>query len=82
MRHGIDHRHRPGDRADDRVATPVDRLPRLLGRPEIGSLVGAVAVFLVFFVLAAPPFRDIDSIGTVLYQARDDRRSWPCRWRC
>jgi len=41
---------------------------RLLSRPEIGSLVGAV-VILVFFVATAPPFRDINNTGTILYQA-------------
>ncbi|TWD82244.1 monosaccharide ABC transporter membrane protein (CUT2 family) [Kribbella amoyensis] len=41
---------------------------RLLSRPEIGSLVGAL-VILVFFVVTAPPFRDIDNTGTILYQA-------------
>ncbi|GAA2839730.1 ABC transporter permease [Kribbella solani] len=41
---------------------------RLLSRPEIGSLVGA-AVILVFFLIAAPPFRDVNNTGTILYQA-------------
>ena len=41
---------------------------RLLGRPEIGALLGAVAVYVVFFALA-PTFRQLDSMATVLYQA-------------
>ena len=55
-------------------ATPDDRVStrsisaRLLSRPEIGSLVGA-AVILVFFLITAAPFRDIDNTGTILYQA-------------
>jgi simple sugar transport system permease protein len=53
--------------ADDRVATRSVGA-RLLSRPEIGSLVGAV-VILLFFVVAAAPFRDINNVGTVLYGA-------------
>ncbi|WP_269858814.1 ABC transporter permease [Streptomyces sp. RPT161] len=39
---------------------------RLLSRPELGSVVGAVAVFL-FFSLAADAFLQPSSLGTVLY---------------
>jgi simple sugar transport system permease protein len=53
--------------ADDRVSAR-SLGARLLSRPEIGSLVGAAAI-LVFFLIAAPPFRDIDNTGTILYQA-------------
>src|SRR4051794_15649650 len=53
--------------ADDRVSSR-SISARLLSRPEIGSLVGA-AVVLVFFLIAAPPFRDINNTGTILYQA-------------
>ncbi|MEV0799094.1 ABC transporter permease [Kribbella sp. NPDC050281] len=53
--------------ADDRVSARSIGA-RLLSRPEIGSLVGA-AVILVFFLIAAPPFRDINNTGTILYQA-------------
>jgi simple sugar transport system permease protein len=52
---------------DDRVSAR-SLAARLLSRPEIGSLVGA-AVILVFFLIAAPPFRDINNTGTILYQA-------------
>ncbi|MDX6281009.1 MAG: simple sugar transport system permease protein [Kribbellaceae bacterium] len=53
--------------ADDRVSTRSVGA-RLLSRPEIGSLVGAV-VILLFFAIAAAPFRDINNVGTVLYGA-------------
>ncbi|GAA3121181.1 simple sugar transport system permease protein [Kribbella aluminosa] len=53
--------------ADDRVSAR-SLGARLLSRPEIGSLVGA-AVILVFFLITATPFRNIDNTGTILYQA-------------
>ncbi|KAF0649868.1 MULTISPECIES: ABC transporter permease [Streptomyces] len=43
-------------------------LRRLLTRPELGSVVGAVAVFL-FFALTADGFLRAASLGTVLYAA-------------
>ncbi|MGS2591260.1 ABC transporter permease [Streptomyces hebeiensis] len=46
----------------------VSPLRRLLGRPELGAVVGAVAVFL-FFSFAADSFLRPSSIGTVLYAA-------------
>lgn len=52
---------------DDRVSTRSIGA-RLLSRPEIGSLVGA-AVILVFFLITAAPFRDINNTGTILYGA-------------
>ncbi|MEI5132717.1 ABC transporter permease [Streptomyces libani] len=39
---------------------------RLMGRPELGSVVGAAAVFL-FFSIAAEPFLRAASLSTVLY---------------
>lgn len=39
---------------------------RFVSRPEVGSLVGAVAVFVLFFAVATP-FRELDSLSTVLY---------------
>lgn len=39
---------------------------RLLIRPELGSLIGAVAIFAFFFAVAEP-FRQTDSFATVLY---------------
>jgi simple sugar transport system permease protein len=41
---------------------------RLLSRPEVGSLVGAVVV-LVFFLITAPTFRDVHATGTIVYNA-------------
>ncbi|WP_163511711.1 ABC transporter permease [Fodinicola acaciae] len=43
-------------------------LRRFLARPEVGSLLGAVVVFGFFFAIA-PPFRQVDSMATVLYQS-------------
>ncbi|WP_433545028.1 ABC transporter permease [Streptomyces sp. CA-294286] len=43
-------------------------LRKLMGRPELGSVVGAVAVFL-FFSIAADSFLRASSFGTVLYAA-------------
>ncbi|NIL82077.1 ABC transporter permease [Rhodococcoides kroppenstedtii] len=39
---------------------------RLLVRPEIGALFGAIIIF-VFFAIAAPPFRSPEALATVLY---------------
>ncbi|WP_372509566.1 ABC transporter permease [Streptomyces humicola] len=41
---------------------------RFLARPEVGALIGAIAVY-AFFWVAAPTFRPADSLSTVLYQA-------------
>lgn len=41
-------------------------IARLLGRPEIGALVGAIVLF-VFFSFAAPVFLEASSFATVLY---------------
>ncbi|MFV0127017.1 ABC transporter permease [Streptomyces sp. HMX112] len=61
--------------AKDRAATTGDErllrtspLRRLLGRPELGSVVGALAVFL-FFAVVADGFLRASSFGTVLYAA-------------
>ncbi|MET9675086.1 ABC transporter permease [Streptomyces sp. NPDC006482] len=58
----------PGiDHVDERLlrTTP---LKKLLARPELGSVVGAIAVF-VFFSVAADSFLRPASLGTVLYAA-------------
>ncbi|KJK49131.1 MULTISPECIES: ABC transporter permease [unclassified Streptomyces] len=52
---------------DERLA-PSSLVRRLLGRPELGAVVGAVAVF-VFFSVAAPTFLQASSISTILYSA-------------
>ncbi|MFD1663081.1 ABC transporter permease [Streptomyces caeni] len=41
---------------------------RLLARPEVGVFLGAVAVFVFFFVMA-PTFRSGSAMATVLYQS-------------
>ncbi len=41
---------------------------RMLGRPEIGALVAAIAIG-IFFLILAPAFRSPDSLFTVLYQS-------------
>src|SRR5512144_3121949 len=50
---------------DDRVVTR-SAAASFLGRPEVGALIGAVAVALLFFA-AAPAFRNVANIGTILY---------------
>jgi simple sugar transport system permease protein len=52
---------------DDRVSTR-SLGARLLSRPEVGSLVGAI-VILVFFLITAPPFRELATSGTLVYNA-------------
>ncbi|GGG13415.1 ribose ABC transporter permease [Rhodococcoides trifolii] len=39
---------------------------RLLIRPEIGALFGAIIIF-IFFAIVAPPFRSPEALATVLY---------------
>src|SRR2546423_10595836 len=56
---------RPPSPRDDRLARR-SPLARLLTRPEVGALLGAVVIYIVFFVVA-PPFRDAGSLSTVLY---------------
>ena len=41
-------------------------LAKLIRRPELASLLGAIAIFILFMVVA-PPFRSIDAFTTVLY---------------
>lgn len=50
---------------DERVKEQ-NRLQRILIRPEMGALVGAVGIF-VFFLVVAPPFRSPEALATVLY---------------
>ncbi|MFD9081101.1 ABC transporter permease [Streptomyces erythrochromogenes] len=52
---------------DERLA-PASLVRRLLGRPELGAVVGAVAVF-VFFSIVAPTFLQASSLSTILYSA-------------
>jgi simple sugar transport system permease protein len=53
--------------ADERLLR-TSPLRRILGRPELGAVVGAVAVF-VFFAFAADSFLRGSSLSTVLYAA-------------
>lgn len=50
---------------DDR-ATGRSRAGLFFSRPEVGALIGAVAVLLLFLVVAEP-FRSIANLGTILY---------------
>ncbi|WP_144715670.1 ABC transporter permease [Curtobacterium pusillum] len=50
---------------DERLAAR-SPIRKLLGRPEVGAVVGAIAMF-VFFAIIAPVFVQPDSISTVLY---------------
>ncbi|MEU3820655.1 ABC transporter permease [Streptomyces sp. NPDC030392] len=56
-----------GAPGDERLL-PAAPLQKLLTRPELGSVVGAAAVF-VFFAFAADGFLRAASLGTVLYAA-------------
>ena len=51
--------------ADDRVGTR-SVASTILARPEVGALIGALAIAALFLVVA-PPFRSVGNIGTVLY---------------
>ncbi|MFF3613060.1 ABC transporter permease [Streptomyces sp. NPDC002580] len=57
----------PGPGTDERLLR-TSPLRRLLSRPELGSVVGAVAVFL-FFAIFADSFVRAASLSTVLYAA-------------
>ncbi len=50
---------------DERVKER-NRIQRLLIRPEMGALIGAVIIFIFFFIVA-PPFRSPEALATVLY---------------
>ncbi|WP_409484151.1 ABC transporter permease [Arsenicicoccus dermatophilus] len=52
---------------DDRTTRP-SLATRLLVRPEIGSLIGGLAL-LVLFLAIAPGFRNVSNVGTILYSA-------------
>lgn len=52
---------------DDRVAMK-GPLRVLFARPEIGALIGALAVA-VLFIAVAPSFRSLGNTGTILYEA-------------
>ena len=55
-------------------------LTRVLGPPEVGALVAAIAIYIFFFAVA-PTFRSADAFSTVLYGSRSSASSpsgWPC----
>ncbi|MDT0342933.1 ABC transporter permease [Streptomyces litchfieldiae] len=55
--------------APPRPASPRRSLSRrVLARPETGTLIGALAVYVLFYAVA-PTFRQLDSLSTVLYQS-------------
>jgi simple sugar transport system permease protein len=51
--------------SDERIARR-SPLSRLLTRPEVGALLGAIVIYIIFFAVA-PPFRDAGSLATILY---------------
>lgn len=51
--------------ADDRVASR-SAASLFLGRPEVGAMIGAIAIAALFFAMA-PAFRSIANVGTILY---------------
>jgi simple sugar transport system permease protein len=55
----------PAPARDERVARK-SPLARLMTRPEIGALAGAIVIYLIFFIVA-PPFRDANALASVLY---------------
>ena len=55
----------PPPAVDERVK-PHSLLHKLLGRPELGSLVGAIVIYVFFFVVAEP-FRSAAALSTILY---------------
>ncbi|MFC6704653.1 ABC transporter permease [Flexivirga alba] len=52
---------------DTRTA-PKSPIAALLGKPEVGALIGAVAIC-VLFLSVAPAFRGLANVGTILYQS-------------
>ena len=55
----------PSPAADERVGRK-SLLSRLMARPEVGALAGAIVIYIFFFIVA-PPFRDAQALATVLY---------------
>src|SRR6266536_847022 len=65
MSHAVDVDVKPPPARDERMARR-SLLSRLLTRPEVGALLGAIVIYIVFFSVA-PPFRDLSSLSSVLY---------------
>lgn len=56
----------PAETADDRVQSR-SGLTTFLGMPAVGAFIGAVAIAILFAVVA-PEFRQVGNLGTILYQ--------------
>jgi len=65
MSQTLDVNVKPPPARDERF-TQRSTLSKLLTRPEVGALLGAIVIFIVFFAVA-PPFRAANSLATVLY---------------
>src|SRR5512133_1205560 len=65
MSHTLDVSVKPPPTRDERFVRR-SLLSRLLTRPEVGALLGAIVIYIVFFAVA-PPFRDAGSLSSVLY---------------
>src|SRR3954447_24369035 len=65
MTHTLEADTRPRPAPDERFARK-SLLSRLLSRPEVGALLGAIVIYIVFFAVA-PPFRELSSLSSVLY---------------
>lgn len=57
----------PGGTSEDRVQQR-SVLAQVLSKPEVGALIGAIAVFVLFFSVASS-FRSLETTGNILYQA-------------
>jgi simple sugar transport system permease protein len=66
MSHTLDAGVKPPPTARDERVVQRSLMSRLLTRPEVGALLGAIVIYIVFFTVA-PPFRDATSLSTVLY---------------
>ncbi|MFD3838992.1 ABC transporter permease [Streptomyces sp. NPDC058642] len=58
----------PGPKETDGRTAQRSLALRLLGRPDVGVFLGAMAVW-VFFLITAPPVRDGGSMANILYQS-------------
>ncbi|MBB2890082.1 ABC transporter permease [Flexivirga oryzae] len=63
----VDHAPGPPGTSEDRVHQR-SVLAQVLSKPEVGALIGAIAVFILFFC-AASSFRSLETTGNILYQA-------------
>jgi simple sugar transport system permease protein len=66
MSQTLDAEVRPAPPSRDERMVRRSLLSRMLTRPEVGALLGAIVIYLVFFAVA-PPFREATSLSTVLY---------------